>query len=209
LYITIDTTNKKYNFFTCSHHKVSLLRPLDVKLQKKYLFRTMILTNTHVVWSSVFLFCVLISLANAEDFYKMLGISRKATNKEIKKAYRQKSLEFHPDKNKAEGAADKFAQINRAYEALMDEEKRKIYDRQGEEGLKQPEQREAGGGGGDSTPLNSFSDSAEVDASTESRSYEHQMLTSHLNLHWNKCTVELHLKFHTFGRFYACNGKCV
>merc|ERR1719261_1613903 len=100
------------------------------------------------VWSVFFPLIVFASLAHAEDFYKLLGVSRRATNKEIKKAYRQKSLEFHPDKNKAEGAADKFAQINRAYEALMDEEKRSIYDRKGEEGLKQHEAREAGGGGG-------------------------------------------------------------
>lgn len=108
----------------------------------------MFCTSTKSVWGTIFQLCVLASLVNAEDFYKLLGISRRATNKEIKKAYRQKSLEFHPDKNKAEGAADKFAQINRAYEALMNEETRSIYDRQGEEGLKQHEQRGAGGGGG-------------------------------------------------------------
>jgi len=113
-------------------------------------------TSTKGLWSIIFQLCVLISLANAEDFYKLLGISRKATKKEIKKAYRQKSLEFHPDKNKAEGAADKFAQINRAYEALTDEEKRSIYDRQGEEGLKQHEAREAGGGGGGFDPFEQF-----------------------------------------------------
>lgn len=88
------------------------------------------------------------SLVHAEDFYKLLGISRDATHKEVKKAYRQKSLEFHPDKNKAEGAADKFAEINRAYEVLSDEEKRKVYDAHGEEGLKQHESRASGGGGG-------------------------------------------------------------
>jgi len=108
----------------------------------------MIPTSAKAMWSAIFQFCVLLSLVHAEDFYKLLGISRKATNKEIKKAYRQQSLQFHPDKNKAEGAADKFSQINRAYEALVDEEKRSIYDRQGEEGLKQHEAREAGGGGG-------------------------------------------------------------
>merc|ERR1719506_3078247 len=90
-------------------------------------------------WFVVFQLCALFSLAYAEDFYKLLGISRKATNKEIKKSYRQKSLEFHPDKNKSEGAADKFAQINRAYEALMNEETRSIYDQHGEEGLKRHE----------------------------------------------------------------------
>lgn len=84
--------------------------------------------------------------AAAENLYTLLGISRKATLKEIKKAYRAKSLEFHPDKNKEEGASAKFAEIARAYEVLSDEEKRQIYDRHGEEGLKDHEQR--GGGGG-------------------------------------------------------------
>ncbi len=108
----------------------------------------MFLTSTNGIWTIVQLF-LLFALANAgEDFYKILGISRRATKKEIKKAYRQKSLEFHPDKNKSEGAAEKFAEINRAYEALSDEETRQIYDKYGEEGLKQHEQRGAGGGGG-------------------------------------------------------------
>jgi len=84
----------------------------------------------------------------AADFYKLLGISRDATPKEIKKAYRAKSLEFHPDKNKAEGAAEKFAEIARAYEVLSDDDKKEIYDRHGEEGLKQHEERGGGGGGG-------------------------------------------------------------
>lgn len=94
--------------------------------------------------------CALLSIASistAEDFYKLLGISRRATSKEIKKAYRQKSLEFHPDKNKAEGAAEKFAEIARAYEVLSDESKKEIYDRHGEEGLKRHEERGGGGGG--------------------------------------------------------------
>lgn len=86
--------------------------------------------------------------ASAADYYKLLGLSRDATVKEIKKAYRQKSLEFHPDKNKDEGAADKFAEIARAYEVLSSDDKRPIYDRHGEDGLKQHEERGGGGGGG-------------------------------------------------------------
>lgn len=85
---------------------------------------------------------------HAADFYQTLGISKDATAKEIKKAYRKKSLEYHPDKNKEEGAAEKFAEISRAYEVLSDDEKKPIYDRYGEEGLKDHEQRGGGGGGG-------------------------------------------------------------
>lgn len=89
--------------------------------------------------------CAILSLTVATDFYALLGISRRATKKEIKKAYRQKSLEHHPDKG---GDAQKFAEIARAYEVLSDESKKEIYDRHGEEGLKQHEERGGGGGGG-------------------------------------------------------------
>lgn len=89
--------------------------------------------------------CAIISLTAAADFYDLLGISRQATPKEIKKAYRAKSLQHHPDKG---GNADQFAEIARAYEVLSDESKKEIYDRHGEEGLNQHEQRGGGGGGG-------------------------------------------------------------
>jgi len=91
---------------------------------------------------------LLISSVFAADFYEILGVSRNANLKEIKKAYRALSLKWHPDKNSAEGAADKFAAISRAYEVLTDEEKRETYNRHGEEGLKQKEQMENQGGGG-------------------------------------------------------------
>lgn len=90
----------------------------------------------------------LMAVANAADFYKTLGVSRSATTKEIKKAYRSLSLKYHPDKNSEEGAAEKFAEIARAYEVLSDEEKKNVYDRHGEEGLKQHENQQQGGGGG-------------------------------------------------------------
>jgi DnaJ-class molecular chaperone len=85
---------------------------------------------------------------NAADFYQTLGLSRDATSKEIKKAYRKMSLQYHPDKNKEAGAAEKFAEISRAYEVLSDDAKKPIYDRYGEDGLKDHEQRGGGGGGG-------------------------------------------------------------
>lgn len=98
-------------------------------------------------WWKILLLLTLVQVVSAVDFYKLLGVSRDATLKEIKKAYRQKSLEYHPDKNKEEGASEKFAEINYAYEVLSDQDKRNIYDRHGEEGLKRHEQQ--GGGGFD------------------------------------------------------------
>lgn len=97
--------------------------------------------------------CSLIALTTAADFYALLGISRRATSKEIKKAYRQKSLENHPDKG---GSAEKFAEIARAYEVLSDESKKGIYDSHGEEGLKEHEQHGGRGGGGGFDPFEEF-----------------------------------------------------
>lgn len=70
------------------------------------------------------------------DYYQILEISRNATQDEIKKAYRKKALQFHPDKNPGDAAAEKkFKDISEAYEVLSDEQKRQIYDRHGKEGL--------------------------------------------------------------------------
>lgn len=63
-----------------------------------------------------------------KDYYKILGVSRSATADEIKKAYRKLAREFHPDKNKAKGAEDKFKEINEANEVLSDAKKRQAYD---------------------------------------------------------------------------------
>ncbi|XP_055844510.1 dnaJ protein homolog 1 [Episyrphus balteatus] len=71
-----------------------------------------------------------------KDFYKILGISKGASDDEIKKAYRKLALKYHPDKNKAPGAEDRFKEIAEAYEVLSDKKKRDIYDNSGEEGLK-------------------------------------------------------------------------
>ncbi len=93
-------------------------------------------------------FFALLCVAMAADYYKILGLNRRASHKEIKKAYRQMSLKYHPDKNKEEGAAEKFSEIARAYEVLSDENLKEVYDQRGEEGLKQHEQQQAHGGGG-------------------------------------------------------------
>lgn len=71
-----------------------------------------------------------------KDYYKILDISRQASDDDIKKAYRKMALKFHPDKNKAAGAEEKFKEIAEAYDVLSDDKKKSIYDKYGEEGLK-------------------------------------------------------------------------
>ena len=68
--------------------------------------------------------------------YNILGINQNATEKEIKKAYRKLAIKYHPDKNKNPGAEDKFKEISSAYEVLSNKDKRKRYDKFGEDGLK-------------------------------------------------------------------------
>jgi DnaJ-class molecular chaperone len=66
-----------------------------------------------------------------KDYYKTLGVSRTASEKEIKSAYRRLAREFHPDVNKDPRATDRFKQINEAYEVLSDSKKRSKYDQLG------------------------------------------------------------------------------
>jgi curved DNA-binding protein len=65
------------------------------------------------------------------DYYADLGVSRDASNEEIRRAYRKLARENHPDVNKDSGAEDRFKEISEAYEVLRDPEKRKAYDRFG------------------------------------------------------------------------------
>ncbi|KAJ6968940.1 dnaJ protein ERDJ3A [Populus alba x Populus x berolinensis] len=71
--------------------------------------------------------------AKTVDPYKVLGVEKNASQREIQKAFHKLSLQYHPDKNKNKGAQEKFAEINNAYEILSDEEKRKNYDLYGDE----------------------------------------------------------------------------
>jgi len=100
-----------------------------------------------------YLFALLLSsisnliFAADRDFYKILGVPKSATTKQIKSAYRKLAKELHPDKNKGDPTAEsKFQDLGAAYEVLSDKEKREIYNKHGEEGLKEGGQ---GGGGGD------------------------------------------------------------
>eukprot|EP00826_Nyctotherus_ovalis_P023590 TRINITY_DN1813_c0_g2_i1.p1 TRINITY_DN1813_c0_g2~~TRINITY_DN1813_c0_g2_i1.p1 ORF type:complete len:529 (+),score=158.98 TRINITY_DN1813_c0_g2_i1:62-1648(+) len=77
-------------------------------------------------------------LVLAEDYYKLLGVRRDASQDEIRKAFRKLAMKYHPDKNKGdpEKAKQMFVKVGNAYEVLNDPEKRKLYDLGGEEAVK-------------------------------------------------------------------------
>ena len=70
-------------------------------------------------------------MTTKRDFYEVLGVNKNATQTELKKAYRQLALKYHPDRNKAPDAAEKFKEISEAYEVLSNPEKRQTYDQFG------------------------------------------------------------------------------
>ena len=74
--------------------------------------------------------------AAGRDFYEILGVARGADEAELKKAFRRKARELHPDVNKEPDAEARFKELARAYETLSDPQTRAAYDRFGEEGLR-------------------------------------------------------------------------
>ena len=74
-------------------------------------------------------------MTTKRDYYDILGVPRGASGEDIKKAFRKLAFDFHPDRNKASDAEDRFKEVNEAHEILRDPEKRAVYDRYGHAGL--------------------------------------------------------------------------
>ena len=74
------------------------------------------------------LLLALTAVASAADYYKTLGLNRGASDDQIKRAYRKLALKYHPDKNKEEGAVDRFKEVGEAYAILSDVTQRRKYD---------------------------------------------------------------------------------
>ena len=84
-----------------------------------------------------------------QDYYSVLGVARSASDEEIRRAFRRKAMEFHPDRNKNPDAEERFKEINEAYQVLSDSKKRTQYDRFGKAGVN-------GGAQGAGNPFDGF-----------------------------------------------------
>lgn len=98
------------------------LKRLQYSCYQKYLFEKLLpICNFHT--SS--------SLYRKKDYYEILGVSRNASQKDIRKAYYELAKKYHPDTNKEPGAREKFDEVSQAYEVLSNDTKRKQYDQWG------------------------------------------------------------------------------
>ena len=101
-------------------------------------------------------------MADKQDYYDILGVAKGASEDDIKKAYRQKAKQFHPDLNPGDSVAEaKFKEANEAYEVLSDADKKARYDRFGHAGV--DPNYGAGGGGGFGGGFGGFGGGVDID----------------------------------------------
>ncbi|XP_065348238.1 dnaJ homolog subfamily B member 9-like [Cloeon dipterum] len=144
---------------------------------------------TKAAWLSVALFLLTfdsIEAAKKKDYYEVLGVKKNATEKEIKKAFRKLAIKYHPDKNKAKNANEKFQEISAAYNVLSDADKRKKYDLMGDEDFPRP-------GGGQQFHGGNFNFNFD-----DMFSHFDQHFTSHQQFQHSGGGFENHFKFEDF-----------
>lgn len=145
------------------------------------------------------------------DHYEVLGISREASPEEIKRAYRKKARQLHPDQNPSPEAAEQFKDVSRAYDVLSDEDKRRNYDMTGNEnGSGGAGFGGAGGFGGFSDIFETFFGGGGAASGPASRARRGQdaLIAVPIDLYDTVFGVDKTIEIETAVRCEACNGTC-